>query len=125
MKKLNFTVVDSNSHELKMELNINKGEKPYVMYNGQKYEGFMPGEVFENDCIKNPMPLPKNTYGFVVEGIVFLFESSLLTGNTFFVVNKGYAVKDYKGKNRSVNIVKTIVAVVAVAIVVLSILMFI
>ncbi len=125
MKKLDFTVVDSNSHELKMQLNINKDEKPYVLYNNKKYDGYKPGEIFESEYIKNPMPLPKNTYGFVVEDVVFLFESSFLGGNTFFVVNKGYAAKDYKGKNRSVNIVKTIVAIVAIAIIVLSILMFI
>ena len=95
------------------------------MYNNQKYEGYRPGEVFLSELIKNPTPLPKGTYGFEVDGVVILFESSLFTGNTFLVVNKGYAIKDYKGKNRAVKIVKGIVCVVAVLIVILSILMFI
>lgn len=125
MKNLDFTLVDNNANNKKMSLVINKAEKPYIMYNNQKYEGYRPREVFLSELIKNPTPLPKGTYGFEVDGVVILFESSLFTGNTFLVVNKGYAIKDYKGKNRAVKIVKGIVCVVAVLIVILSILMFI
>ncbi|MCR5706299.1 MAG: hypothetical protein K6G48_05855 [Acholeplasmatales bacterium] len=125
MKRIDFTVVDTKGTDLKMVLVLDDGDKPYIEYNDQKYIGAKPKEVLEGEMIKNPQPLPNDTYGFIVDDLVILYQHGLLTGNNFMVLNPGYATKDYKGKNRIDKIAKWAFGILLVIIAVVAILLYV
>ena len=125
MKRIDFTVVDTKANEQKMCLVIGDGDKPYILYNDEKYIGCNPGEVLEGEMIKNPQPLPNDTYGFIVMGLVILYQHGILTRNNFMIINPGYATKDYKGKNRIDKIAKWAFGILLLIIGIVVVLMYI
>lgn len=125
MRKVNFIVYDTKDKEHKMTVVIGDGDKPYVLYNDEKYEGYNPGEVFTGDMIKNPKPLPAGTYGFVVGRMAFVYQHSIIGGNTFMILNPGYEIGGYKGANRAIKITKVLIGIGLVAIAIVSLIMVI
>lgn len=116
-KTIDFKILKGDSTSVDMKLIFDK-EKPMIGYNGQTYLGKKPGELFEDAHIKNPKPLPKNTYGFSVEDNVIIVTNSKFNGLEIHILNPGLAVT-YKGKNRTETILKITFGILAIIILVL------
>ncbi len=119
MKDINFTVVAKDKKELQMVLIRDKKENPTIKYNDNVYSAKKPGEVLEGPMIKNPKPLPKATYGFIIDEMVIIFQSSI-TGNNILIANEGYVV-NYNNKNWLTLVIKIIIALIMLTIIVFAI----
>lgn len=116
MKKIDFSIFDSSDNESKMSLIFeDDNPRPYISYNDNKYEGFLPGEVFKGEKIKNPKPLPKKTYGFIVDDFIFVYQKNIL-GNSFVILNPGF-ITNYKNKNILELIIQILIGIALIAII--------
>lgn len=97
-------------------------DNPTITYNGEVYNAIKPGEVLRHENIKNPQPLPKKTYGFIIEDEIFIVSKTHIHGIIIQPLNPRLAIT-YKGKDTFDNIVKYSIPVIAIIAIIMIILM--
>lgn len=119
MKDINFKVVTKDNKELQMVLIKNKNESPIIKYKDNTYNSKNPGEVLDGPMIKNPKPLPKGTYGFIIDEMVIIFHHSI-TGNNILLANEGYEAH-FNNKNYLTLVIKIVIVLIMIGIIAISI----
>lgn len=116
-----FEAVSGDGTRKKYILNFNP-EGPTIDDNGTIYNAIMPGTVLKDEKIKNPQPLPKATYAFKIDGVIYIIVYSHLHGIIIQSLDPKTVVT-YSGKNRSDLVVKIVFGIALVVVLVLGILL--
>lgn len=95
-------IVNISNETKNFNVEITLEKRPYAIYNGNKYEALIPGEVLKHNAIKNPMPLPNKMYGFIIDDYILLRSS----GN-YKILNPGYQA--FKVESKKKNLITTII----------------
>lgn len=117
MKSKKLIIVDKDNNELKcMYYNNNR---PHIIYNDTTYNSILPGELLKHDAIKDPKPLPKNVYGFIINDLIVL-----KTGSNFKILNPGYNIYVEDNKNPKLNLAIKIITPIIILIILVLLIIF-
>ncbi|MGM9972019.1 MAG: hypothetical protein ACI35W_06390 [Anaeroplasmataceae bacterium] len=106
-------IIYKDNDEKEIILNLFMGKNPHIVYNEKTYEAIKPGDTLNHPSIKNPLPLPKGVYGFIVDDYIFL-----KNGSSLKILNPGYSI--YLKQSKSHNILsKIITAIILIAVLVI------
>lgn len=108
---INFKSIDAEGKETNMTLSFS--DNPTITCNDVEYKAIMPGEMLTDEAIKNPQPLPKNTYAFKVDGNIYLVVKTRLNGIIIQPLNPKLFVL-YDGKNKFEKILKIVLTIVVI-----------
>ncbi len=74
--------------------------RPYAILDGQRYDGYVAGEIIQHESITNPNPIPNGMIGFVIEDYIFMIMPGL--GRKVMIANPGYRIVLHPNKRDNI-----------------------